>query len=72
LIHVPTHFGDSAGESTTSILKKGGPDTNGSDINKDNIIKPTLDQLTEEDRKALEAYHKQVDELFFSHEKVTR
>jgi hypothetical protein len=25
LIRVPTHFGDSAGESTTSSMKKGGP-----------------------------------------------
>jgi hypothetical protein len=68
----PTHFGNSAGESITSTMKKGGPGTNGSDLNKDNIIKPTLDHLSEEDCKALEAYHKEVNELFLSHYEVTR
>jgi hypothetical protein len=43
------------------------PGTNGSDLNKVNIIKPTLDHLMEEDCKALEAYPKEVDELFFLH-----
>jgi hypothetical protein len=38
-------------------MKKGDPDTNRSDLNKNNIIKPTLDHLSEEDHKALEAYH---------------
>jgi hypothetical protein len=71
-IRVPTYIGDSAGELTTSSKKKGGPNTNGSHLNKDNIIKPTLDNLTEEDRKALEAYHKEVDELFFSCYEVMR
>jgi hypothetical protein len=74
-ICVPTHFDDSVGKSTTSrlsSLKKGGPDVNGSDLNKNNIINPTFDTLTEEDCKALEAYHAEVDELFYSCYEVTR
>jgi hypothetical protein len=47
-------------------MKKGGSDTNASDLNKDNIIRPTIIHLTEEDHKVLEAYHKEIDELFFS------
>jgi hypothetical protein len=66
LDHAQTHFGDSSWESTTSTMKKGEPDTNGSDLNKDNIIKPTFDKLMEEDRKALEGYHKEEDEFFSS------
>jgi hypothetical protein len=66
-----TFFGDSAGELATSTVKKGGPSTNGSDLNKDNIIEPTLDHLMEEDCKALKAYHK-VDELFFLRDEVTQ
>jgi ABC-type oligopeptide transport system substrate-binding subunit len=54
-------------ESTTSTMKKGDPDTNRSDLNKNNIIKPTLDHLSEQDRKALEAYHQEVDEIILSH-----
>jgi hypothetical protein len=61
---VPTHFDDSARESTTSIMKKEDPNSYRSDLNKNNIIKPTLDHLSKEDRKALEAYHKEVDEIF--------
>jgi hypothetical protein len=53
-------------------MKKGDPDTNKSNLNKNNIIKPTLDHLLEEDRKALETYHKEVDEIFLSHYEVTR
>jgi hypothetical protein len=71
LIHVPTHFADSVGESTTLTMKKGDSDTNRSDLNKNNIIKATLDHLSEEDHKALEAYHKEVDEIFLSCYKVT-
>jgi hypothetical protein len=61
-IRVPTHFGDSTGELTTTTLKKGDR----------NIIKPTLDHLLEEDHKALKAYHKEVYEVFLSHYEVTR
>jgi hypothetical protein len=46
-------------------MKIGGPGTNGSDLNKDNIINSTFDHLTVENCKALEAYHKEVYELFF-------
>jgi hypothetical protein len=53
-------------------MKKGGPDINISDVNKNNIIKLTLDHLSEEDHKALEACHKEVDEIFLSHYEVTR
>jgi ribosome recycling factor len=70
-IHVATHFDHSAEESTTSSINKGSLGTNGSDLNKDNIIKPTFNNLTEEDRKALEAYRTEVDELFLSHYEVT-
>jgi hypothetical protein len=46
-------------------MKKGGSDVNGSDLNKDNTIKPTYDILTEEDRKTLQAYCAKVDKLFY-------
>jgi hypothetical protein len=47
-------------------------DIDRSDLNKNIIIEPTFDYLSEEDHKALEAYLKVVDELFFSHYEVTR
>jgi hypothetical protein len=55
-------------------MKKGDPRTNGSELNKNknNNIKSTLDHLSEEDRKAIEAYHKEVDEIFLSRYEVTR
>jgi hypothetical protein len=68
---VLTRFDDSVGESTTSGMKKGDLSTNVSDFNKNNIMKPTLDHLSEEDRKALEPYHKVVDEIFLSRYEVT-
>jgi hypothetical protein len=52
-------------------MKKGGPSPNGFDLNKDNIINHIFDNLTEEDRKALEDYRVEVDELFFSRYEVT-
>jgi hypothetical protein len=70
-IHVPTHFGDSSWESTTKSMKKEDPSTSGSDLNKNNIIKTTLDHLSEADRKALEAYHKEVGQIFLSHYELT-
>jgi hypothetical protein len=51
-------------------MKKACPNPNRSDLNKDNIIKPTFDHITEEDRKVLEDYCKEVDELLFSHYEV--
>jgi hypothetical protein len=45
--------------------------TNGSDHDKNNIVKPTFDTLTEEGHKAFEAYHANPEELFHSRCKVT-
>jgi hypothetical protein len=53
-------------------MKKGNSNTNGFDLDKNNIIKPTFDTLTEEGRKALDRYRADLDELFYSHYKVTR
>jgi hypothetical protein len=36
-------------------MKKGDSGINGFNLDKNNIIKPTFDTLTEEDRKALDA-----------------
>jgi hypothetical protein len=47
-------------------MKKGNSNTNGSDLDKNNIIKPTFDTLTEEGRKGLENYRADLDELFYS------
>jgi hypothetical protein len=72
---VATHFGYSAGESTTSStssMKGGNSGTNGSDLDKNNILKPTFDTLTEEGRKAFEAYRADFNELFLSRCEVTR
>jgi hypothetical protein len=72
---VPTYFGDSAGELTTSHtsnIKKGSSSVNGSDLDKNNIIKPTFNTFTEEDRKALEAYRAEVDDLFYLCDEVTQ
>jgi hypothetical protein len=44
---------------------------NGSNFDKGNILKPTFDTLTEERRKALEAYHTNLEELFLSRGEVT-
>jgi hypothetical protein len=55
-----------------SSMKNGNSDTNGSDLNKNNIIKPTFKTLMEEDHKVLEAYRAEVDELFYSCYKVTQ
>jgi hypothetical protein len=52
-------------------MKKGSSGVNESDHDKNNIIKPTFDNLTEEDHKVLETYHAYLDELFYSHYKVT-
>jgi hypothetical protein len=70
LIRIQTHFGDSVGESTTSCtssMKSGNSSTNGSDLDKTNIINPTFDNLTEEGHKVFEAYHTNLEELFLSH-----
>jgi hypothetical protein len=73
--HVRTYFGDSTGESTTSStssMKGGNFDNNGSDLDKNNILKPTFDTLIEEGHKAFEAYLADLKELFLSRGEVTR
>jgi hypothetical protein len=71
---VATHFGDSAGELTTSITssRKGGNfSTNRSDLDKNNIIKHTFEPLTEEGCKVFEAYHANLEELSLSRYEMT-
>jgi hypothetical protein len=53
-------------------MKKGGSNINGSDLNKNNIIKSTFDTLMEVDHKALKTYRADLDELFYSHYEVMR
>jgi hypothetical protein len=55
---------------STSSMKGGNSGTNGSDLDKNNILKPTFDTLTEEGRKAFKAYRTNFEELFLSHCKV--
>jgi hypothetical protein len=72
--HVQTHFGDSVGESTTSStssMNGGSSGNNGSDLDKDNILEPTFDTLTEEGHQVFEDYITGLRELFLSHCKVT-
>jgi hypothetical protein len=45
---------------------------NGSDLNKNNILKPTFDTLMKEGCKMFEAYHANFEELFLSRCEVTR
>jgi hypothetical protein len=75
LFLVQTYFGDSTGKSTTSstsTMKGRNSGTNRSDLNKNNILKPTFDTLTEEGHKAFEAYCANLEELFLSRCEVTR
>jgi hypothetical protein len=51
---------------------RGNSSTNGSDLDKNNIIKPTFDTLTEEGSKALKAYRADLDKFFYSREEVTQ
>jgi hypothetical protein len=53
-------------------MKGGNSSTNRSNLYKNNILKPTFDTLTEEGHKVFEAYHTDLDELFFSRCEVTR
>jgi hypothetical protein len=55
-----------------SSMKGGNSSTNGSDLDKNNIIKPTFDTLPGEGHKALKAYRVDLDELFYSCYEVTR
>jgi hypothetical protein len=47
-------------------MKGENSDHNGSDLNKGNILKPTIDTLMKEGRKAFEAYRANLEELFLS------
>jgi hypothetical protein len=53
-----------------SSMKKGSSGVNGSNLNKNNFIKPTFDTLMEEGRKALEGYRADLKELFYSRYEV--
>jgi hypothetical protein len=52
-------------------MKGGNYGTNGTDLDKNNIIKPTFNTLMEDGCKAFEAYHADLVELFLSHCEVT-
>jgi hypothetical protein len=47
-------------------MKGGNSGTNGSDLDNNNIIKPTFDTLMVESRKAFEPYRTDLEELFLS------
>jgi hypothetical protein len=53
-------------------MKGGNSGTNGFDLDKNIIIKPTINTLTEEGRKAFEAYRVNIEELFLLRCEVTR
>jgi hypothetical protein len=53
-------------------MKGGNSGNNESDLNKGNILKPTIDTLTEEGRQAFEAYIVNLRELFLSRCEMTR
>jgi hypothetical protein len=47
-------------------MKGGNSSNNGSDLDKANIHKPNFDTLMEDNRKAFELYHANLEELFLS------
>jgi hypothetical protein len=53
-------------------MKGGNSSNNGPDLDKNNIVKPTFNTLTEEGRKAFEAYCTDFEGLFLSCCEVTR
>jgi hypothetical protein len=53
-------------------MKGGNSGNNKSNLNENNILKPTFDTLTEEGRKTLEAYHANFEELFLLRCEVMR
>jgi hypothetical protein len=53
-------------------MNGGNFDSNGSDLDKGHILKPTFDTLTEEGRKASKAYLTDLEELLLSHYEVAR
>jgi hypothetical protein len=52
-------------------MKKGSSSINGSELDKNSIIKPTFDTLMEEGRKTLKGYRTDLEELFYSCYEVT-
>jgi hypothetical protein len=50
-----------------SSMKGGNSGTNRSNLNKNNIVKPTFNTLMEVGCKAFEAYCADLEELFLSH-----
>jgi hypothetical protein len=72
---VAAHFGDSAGElttSSTSSMKGGNSGHNGFDLDKGSTLNPTFDTLTEEGRKVFKACRANLEELYLSHCEVMR
>jgi hypothetical protein len=55
-----------------SSMKGGNSGNNRSGLDKGNILKPTIDILTEEGHKALKAYLADLRELFLLHCELTR
>jgi hypothetical protein len=53
-------------------MKGGNSSNNRSELDKNNIFKPTFDTLTEEGRKAFKAYLTDVEKLFLSHCEMTQ
>jgi hypothetical protein len=53
-------------------MKGGNSGTNRSDLDKNNIIKPTFDTMTEEGHKSLEAYRADLVDLFLSRYEMTQ
>jgi hypothetical protein len=53
-------------------MNGGNSDHNESDLDKGNILKSTFDTLTDEGRKAFEAYRVNLEELFLSRYEMTR
>jgi hypothetical protein len=53
-------------------MKGGNSSNNGSDLNKNNILKPTFDTMMEEGHKAVEAYRANLEILFLWRCEVTR
>jgi hypothetical protein len=52
-------------------MKGGDSSRNGSDLDKSNILKTTFDTLMKEGRKAFEAYHANLEEIFLLRCEVT-
>jgi hypothetical protein len=56
--------GNNGSDPNTSSMKGGNSGNNGSDLNKENILKPTFDTLTEDGWQAFKAYITDIREIF--------